>query len=56
MIVWIGLIPTGLAQAYTDPGTGAMLWQVLTGMLIGVGFHVRRFINGVAGSSKKKID
>ena len=30
------------AKAYTDPGTGALLWQSLMAMLAGVGYYMRK--------------
>jgi len=30
------------AHAYTDPGTGALIWQMLVAGLVGVGFYFRR--------------
>jgi len=30
------------ARAYTDPGTGALIWQMLVAGLVGVGFYFRR--------------
>jgi len=30
------------ARAYTDPGTGALIWQMLMAGLVGVGFYFRR--------------
>jgi hypothetical protein len=30
------------ARAYTDPGTGALLWQMMVAGLVGVGFYFRR--------------
>lgn len=29
--------------AYIDPGTGAMVWQSLTAVVIGASFYFRRF-------------
>jgi hypothetical protein len=29
-------------HAYTDPGTGALIWQMLVAGLVGVGFYFRR--------------
>lgn len=31
------------ARAYTDPGTGALIWQMVAAGLIGVMFYFRRF-------------
>ena len=30
------------AHAYTDPGTGALLWQMAVAGIVGVGFYFRR--------------
>lgn len=30
------------ARAYTDPGTGALIWQMMVAGLVGVGFYYRR--------------
>jgi hypothetical protein len=30
------------ACAYTDPGSGALIWQMLVAGLVGVGFYFRR--------------
>ena len=30
------------ARAYTDPGTGALIWQMLVAGIVGVGFYFRR--------------
>jgi hypothetical protein len=43
-VVGLALIPSSL-EAYTDPGTGAMLWQLLVGAAIGSMFYLRRIIN-----------
>ena len=32
------------AQAYVDPGSGALIWQVLVAGFVGVVFSVRKFI------------
>lgn len=39
------------AHAYTDPGTGALLWQMMVAGLVGVGFYFRRI---TAWFKKKK--
>jgi len=31
------------ACAYTDPGTGAMIWQMLVAGFVGAAFYFRRF-------------
>lgn len=32
------------AYAYTDPGSGALLWQALVAAFIGAGFYFRKFL------------
>lgn len=32
------------ARAYTDPGTGAMIWQMLAAGVVGLLFYFRRFM------------
>jgi hypothetical protein len=42
------------ANAYTDPGSGALLWQLLMGAAIGCMFYFRRIISWF--SRKKETD
>jgi hypothetical protein len=42
------------AYAYTDPGSGALLWQALVAAFIGVGFYFRKFLFHLV--PKKKIE
>ena len=30
------------ASAYTDPGSGTLIWQILVGGFVGLGFEFRR--------------
>ena len=30
------------ASAYTDPGSGALIWQMVVAGLVGVGFYFRK--------------
>ena len=32
------------AYAYTDPGSGALLWQAMVAAFIGAGFYFRKFL------------
>jgi len=32
------------ARAYTDPGSGALIWQMFVAGLVGVGFYFRRIM------------
>jgi len=41
------------AYAYTDPGSGALIWQMLVGASVGVMFYLRRII-GWARDLKSK--
>jgi len=33
------------SQAYTDPGTGLMIWQTLVAAAVGVAFYSRKILN-----------
>ncbi|MGH9581280.1 MAG: hypothetical protein ACRD2R_09805 [Terriglobales bacterium] len=32
------------AHAYTDPGSGMLIWQALMAALVGAGFYFRKFL------------
>ena len=36
-------------KAYADPGSGALLWQILVGVISGVMYLVRRFLTRFSG-------
>ena len=42
----IAIIPTR-AHAYTDPGSGALIWQGLMAAGVGALFYVRRFVQAL---------
>jgi hypothetical protein len=42
-VVLILLASPSLAQAYVDPGSGAMVWQVAAAAVISSVFYLRRF-------------
>lgn len=49
--LWCGALAVNLillteprAYAYTDPGSGALLWQALVAAFIGAGFYFRKFL------------
>ena len=44
IILIAGVTP---AHAYTDPGTGALIWQMLIAASVGVMFYARRALNWV---------
>ena len=35
------------AQAYADPGSGALIWQMLMAALVGAAFYFRRFTSWI---------
>ncbi len=43
------------ARAYTDPGSGALLWQILVGALTGSLFYVRRIVNWFNRNKHAKV-
>jgi hypothetical protein len=42
------------ASAYTDPGTTALLWQLLVGAGLGAMFYFRRFFGWITGKNKNR--
>ena len=48
------LLPLAVpAQAYTDPGSGLLLWQMLGAAFVGGMFMVRKFIRRIFGRLKR---
>jgi uncharacterized membrane protein (DUF4010 family) len=45
------------ADAYLDPGTGSMLWQVLLAVILAVGYVARRYWAKIRGFfGKGRVD
>lgn len=50
----------GLLLFYADPGSGALLWQILAGSAVGLLFYIRRIVTwvktrvGASGSSSRE--
>lgn len=42
------------AYAYADPGSGALIWQILVGASIGVMFYLRAIIRWVRGLRRNR--
>jgi hypothetical protein len=42
------------AFAYTDPGSGALLWQLLLSGMLGATFYFRRILNWFTSRKNKK--
>ena len=42
LVLWLGVFPPQ-AYAYTDPGSGALLWQALVAGAFGLLFYARKF-------------
>jgi hypothetical protein len=41
---------------YTDPGSGALLWQVLAAGAVGALFYVRKFFGLFRGNARENSD
>ncbi|HEV2021146.1 MAG TPA: hypothetical protein VGQ94_01315 [Terriglobales bacterium] len=54
LAVILVLLTEPRAYAYTDPGSGALLWQTLVAAFIGAGFYFRKLLFHFI--SKKKIE
>jgi hypothetical protein len=46
------LLFSGEAHAYTDPGSGVLVWQLLVAAFVGLAFYFRKFITWLR--TKKK--
>jgi hypothetical protein len=44
------------ANAYTDPGSGTLIWQIIVGGLVGLGFEFRRLKNWLTGRKRPSQD
>jgi len=46
------------AQAYVDPGSGSMIWQILAASIVGSLFYLRKAVNWVRSriGSSTRID
>ena len=42
-LLWL-LFAERVAYGYTDPGSGALLWQILVGAAVGFTFYFRRIV------------
>lgn len=54
LAVALVLVTEPRAYAYTDPGSGALLWQALVAAFVGAGFYFRKFLFHLI--PKKKIE
>jgi hypothetical protein len=54
MVLAFVLLAEKQAHAYTDPGSGALIWQGLVAAFVGAGFYFRKAIFHLM--PKKKID
>jgi hypothetical protein len=43
LIVLLSFATEREAHAYTDPGTGALIWQALVAGFVGLAYYFRRF-------------
>jgi hypothetical protein len=44
------------ARAYTDPGSGMLIWQMLAAAVVGVGFYFRKIISWFRPGKKDRQD
>ena len=44
LAMFLILLTEPRAYAYTDPGSGALLWQALAAAFVGAGFYFRKFL------------
>lgn len=51
-VVGLILIVPSTASAYVDPGSGTLLWQMLTAAFFGCLFYIKRIIGFFKGNKK----
>lgn len=44
------------ARAYTDPGSGTLIWQIVAAGFVGLMFYVRRFTSWFRAKKKETKD
>lgn len=47
LVLLLGLMMEREAKAYTDPGSGILLWQVIASAFVAGLFYVRRIIDWI---------
>lgn len=55
-LLFLLLLMTSQLQAYTDPGSGIMLWQILLAAFAGGLFYIRELFERIKGFFKKKTN
>jgi hypothetical protein len=45
LVLVLGVAAEREAAAYTDPGSGALLWQVIASAFVGLMFYGRKVLN-----------
>jgi hypothetical protein len=53
-VLALGVVTIQEANAYTDPGSGALLWQMIAAGFVGVIFYFRKFITWFGKKTKVK--
>ena len=53
-IILILVIAEQPAKAYADPGSGAVMWQLLLASIVSVGFHFRKLRSWFAGRRPRR--
>ncbi|WP_144400032.1 hypothetical protein [Geobacter pickeringii] len=52
-ILYLGLLFPATVHAYTDPGSGTMLWQLGVSFCLGLLFYLKRFMSVLVKLIKK---
>lgn len=52
-VLYLTLCFPASAHAYSDPGSGLMLWQLAVSFFIGLLFYLKRFLGVLARMLKK---
>jgi len=52
-ILYLALFFPSNAHAYSDPGSGLMLWQLAVSFVVGLLFYCKRFLGLLSGYFKR---
>ena len=55
MVIILGLMIEAPASAYTDPGSGILLWQIVASGFLTVLFYLRKLV-GFNSARRNRVD
>ncbi len=56
LLLMVLIVSEKNAYAYTDPGSGALMWQLLLAAMLGISFYFRKLLGWIREWKKKPQD